>query len=123
MVSNGDYEVMHKAYGEALSRILALEAELAVRDNCANEVLRILREATGKRDFHSEMEAAEYAAELIRAGGWRPIAEAPEGAYITVGRCWFDEWETSRSNKVSAVLCEFTHYLPEPEPPAREVAR
>lgn len=47
------------------ARIRELEAELAVRDNMGDEVLRILREATGKRDFHSEMEAAEYAAKLL----------------------------------------------------------
>lgn len=29
MVSNADYEIMHKAYAEALSKILELEAELA----------------------------------------------------------------------------------------------
>lgn len=46
-------------------RILELEAELAVRDNMGNEVLRILREVTGKRDFHSEREAAEWAARMI----------------------------------------------------------
>lgn len=46
-------------------RILELESELAVRDNMGNEVLRILREVTGKRDFHSEMEAAEWAARMI----------------------------------------------------------
>lgn len=47
------------------SRIRELEAELAVRDNMGDEVLRILREATGKRDFHSEMEAAEWAAKML----------------------------------------------------------
>jgi hypothetical protein len=46
-------------------RIRELEAELQVRDNMGNEVLRILREATGKRDFHSEMEAAEWAAKML----------------------------------------------------------
>lgn len=48
-----------------IKRIRELEAELQVRDNSANEVLRILREATGKRDFHSEMEAVEWAAKLL----------------------------------------------------------
>lgn len=46
-------------------RIRELNAEIAVRDNMGNEVLRILREATGKRDFHSEMEAAEWAAKML----------------------------------------------------------
>ena len=49
----------------AQSRIRELEAELQVRDDMGNEVLRILREATGKRDFHSEMEAAEWAAKML----------------------------------------------------------
>ncbi len=48
-----------------VARIRELEAELQVRDNMGNEVLRILREATGKRDFHSEMEAAELAAKML----------------------------------------------------------
>lgn len=48
-----------------VARIRELEAEIAVRDNMGNEVLRILREATGRRDFHSEMEAAEWAAKLL----------------------------------------------------------
>lgn len=56
---------MSREIAEKAARIRELEAELAARDNCANEVLRILREATGKRDFHSEMEAAEWAAKAL----------------------------------------------------------
>ena len=52
-------------YSWAHRRIRELEAELAVRDNMGNEVLRILREATGRRDFHSEMEAAAWAAKML----------------------------------------------------------
>lgn len=52
-------------YARLMKRIQQLESELQVRDNSANEVLRILREATGKRDFHSEMEAAEWAAKML----------------------------------------------------------
>lgn len=48
-----------------VARIRELEAELQVRDNMGDEVLRILREATGRRDFHSEMEAAEWAAKML----------------------------------------------------------
>lgn len=59
-------------------------------------------------------------AAVLAEVGWRPISEAPEAGYITVGRYWFDEWEVSRSNKASAVVCDYTHYLPEPAPPARE---
>ncbi len=47
-------------YARLMKRIQQLEAELQVRDNMGNEVLRILREAMGRRDFHSEMEAAEH---------------------------------------------------------------
>lgn len=57
--------VSNNPYSWAYWRIRELEAELAVRDNSANEVLRILREATRKRDFHSEMEAAEHAAKML----------------------------------------------------------
>lgn len=48
-----------------VTRIRELEAELQVRDDMGDEVLRILREATGRRDFHSEMEAAQWAARMI----------------------------------------------------------
>ena len=47
------------------ARTRELEAEIAVRDNMGDEVLRILREVTGKRGFHSEMEAAEWAARML----------------------------------------------------------
>jgi hypothetical protein len=66
------------------SRIRELEAELAVRDNMGDKVLRILREATGKRGFHSEMEAAEAAAkeiEELRANG-------AYVAYVDYGQDW-----------------------------------
>lgn len=73
------------------------------------------------------------AAELIRAGGWRPIADAPEGQSLIVGGYWLngnaDEatrpyvWirESFQMEKDEAIEEHFTHYLPEPEPPAREV--
>lgn len=57
--------IMDRKQREMKARIRELEAEIAVRDNIGNEVLRILREATGKRDFHSEMEAAEHAAKML----------------------------------------------------------
>ena len=61
-------------------RIRELEAELQVRDNMGDEVLRILREATGRRDFHSEMEAAEWAAKLLDEARrpWRQMTAAEE---------------------------------------------
>jgi len=46
-------------------RVRELEAEIEVRDNSANETLRILREALTDRGFHSEMEAATAAAKEI----------------------------------------------------------
>jgi len=50
---------------EARKRVRELEAEVQVRDDSANETLRILREALPNRGFHSEMEAAEAAAKEI----------------------------------------------------------
>ena len=50
---------------ELENRVRDLRAEIDVRDNSANETLRILREALPNRGFHSEMEAAEAAAKEI----------------------------------------------------------
>lgn len=63
------------------------------------------------------------AAEIIRAGGWRPIAEAPEKKQLLVG-AWVDEyWDTSLVYEKKVAIYEgYTHYLPEPAPPAREAA-
>lgn len=58
-------------------RIRELDAEIAVRDNMGNEVLRILREATGKRDFHSEIEAAEWAAKLLAQARAKEASNGP----------------------------------------------
>jgi len=105
------------------ARIRELEAELDVRDDMGDEVLRILREATGRRDFHSEMEAAEYAAELIRQGGWRPISEAPKGQVLVLVGRWHRGWWQWKETWFAGQAAEdgYTHYLPEPAPPAREV--
>lgn len=64
------------------------------------------------------------AAELIRAGGWRPIAEAPEGRPVTCGKHTprGGDWLVYRFFSAAHAAKEgYTHYLPEPEPPAREV--
>lgn len=81
------------------------------------------------------LEAAEHAARMLagRAGGWRPIAEAPEWQSLIVG-AWGErigedgvsvthEWfaETFQMKKHEALRECYTHYLPEPAPPAREV--
>jgi len=61
------------------------------------------------------------AAEIIRESGWRPIAEAPEDAgYFgkRTGRVWI---RCYLHMKELAVQLGYTHYLPEPAPPAREV--
>lgn len=73
------------------------------------------------------------AAEIIRESGWRPIAEAPEWQSLIVG-VWGErvgadgatvsqEWfiESFQMKKDEAIREGYTHYLPEPEPPAREV--
>lgn len=69
--------------------------------------------------------ALRAAAELIRAGGWRPIAEAPKGqALVLVGRWHRGEWNWKITWFAGQAAEDgYTHYLPEPEPPAREVAR
>lgn len=54
-----------KLAADALEAVERLEAGIQVRDNMGNEVLRILREATGRRDFHSEMEAADLTEYLL----------------------------------------------------------
>lgn len=62
-------------------------------------------------------------AEFIRAGGWRPIAEAPEGRPVTCGKHTprGGDWLVYRFFSAAHAAKEgYTHYLPEPEPPARE---
>ena len=74
-------------------------------------------------DAKWKAKALRAAAELIRAGGWRPIAEAPEVKELRVDcYCrdrWFRPWYGV--DKAYAIAHGYTHYLPEPEPPAREV--
>lgn len=69
------------------------------------------------------------AAELIRAGGWRPIAEAPEGGVALWVGSWekmadgsevFISWDEQQFKR-DAIVIGYTHYLPKPDPPAREV--
>lgn len=63
------------------------------------------------------------AAEIIRESGWRPIAEAPEGVGLFLGA--YGEMGTwcsyGPAKKDFAIRCGYTHYLPEPALPAREV--
>ena len=62
------------------------------------------------------------AAELIRAGGWRPIAEAPVEKELIVGEWINGNWCIAEGfDKRAAIATGKTHYLPEPAPPAREV--
>lgn len=57
--------------------------------------------------------------------GWQPIAEAPDTRQLHVGRYannrW-SEWRIDALDGAKSVAIEFgyTHYLPDPEPPARE---
>lgn len=67
--------------------------------------------------------ALRAAAELIRAGGWRPITEAPGGKFLVVAvyetnNRWYRYFGIEKGD---AIANGYTHYLPEPEPPAREV--
>lgn len=54
--------------------------------------------------------------------GWRPIAEAPEGRAFRVGAYVGDVWFSPAGwcDREVAMRHGYTHYLPEPEPPARE---
>lgn len=73
-------------------------------------------------DAEWKSKALRAAAEIIRESGWRPIAEAPEKKQLLVG-AWVDEyWDTSLVYEKKVAIYEgYTHYLPEPAPPAREV--
>lgn len=102
--ANGLMEPAFRAWGELMDRVMAddkrireLEAELAARDNMGNEVLRILREATGRRDFHSEMEAAEWAAKLLaeaRLDSAR-LDAAERGKFSIRNNAMSDKWEVT----------------------------
>ena len=76
-------------------------------------------------DAEWKAKALRAAAELIRAGGWRPIAEAPRGVVVLVGRYVGDDWHQIHEMPGIATERGFTHYLPcwrdSPTPPAREV--
>lgn len=61
------------------------------------------------------------AAELIRAGGWSEIHEAPRDKTMLFGMHDHGRWMKLYVEKSVAVDLGCTHYLPEPEPPAREV--
>lgn len=64
------------------------------------------------------------AAELIRQSGWRPIAEfADDDEYMTCGAWVNGQWNVTRVmlSKPRAIALGYTHYIPEPEPPAQEV--
>ena len=74
-----------------------------------------------KISYHQRSSALRAAAELIRQGGWRPISEAPENQWLFVGKRALKEWYSATMRKKWAIAHGYTHYLPEPEPPAREV--
>lgn len=89
-----------------------------------NEVLEWLDADIQAAKFRMELVEIgllRAAAELIRAAGWRPIAEAPSSKSLLVGGWEGDYWDTDMIPKHTALDCGYTHYLPEPEPPAREV--
>jgi hypothetical protein len=74
-------------------------------------------------DAKWKAKALRAAAELIRAGGWRPIAEAPGGKFLVVAvyepnNRWYRYFGIEKGD---AIANGYTHYLPEPEPPALEV--
>ncbi len=77
-----------------------------------------------KISYHQRSLALRAAAELIRQGGWRPIAECGDAYLKHVGKwsgdTWKEDWnvwpEWAKANG-------YTHFFTEPEPPAREAAR
>lgn len=74
--------------------------------------------------YSKQADLLRAAAELIRAGGWRPISEfADDDEYMTFGAWVNGQWNATRVmlSKPRAIALGYTHYLPEPEPPAREV--
>lgn len=54
--------------------------------------------------------------------GWRPIAEAPNHKAFPVGVYIDDVWFSPAgwASRDVAICHGYTHYLPQPEPPARE---
>jgi hypothetical protein len=91
-----------------------------------NEVLERLDAAASDRGpivyelVHVELLRA--AAELIRAGGWRPIAEAPPKLnWALCGRWNGQIWEEVESSPKECAELGWTHYFVVPAPPAREV--
>lgn len=88
-----------------------------------DEVLSQLDDVTNSAFAGAVVSAdvCRVAAELIRASGWRPIAEAPEGEWLFVGKPTLTGWFPFSANKAGAIANGYTHYLPMPEPPEREV--
>lgn len=90
-----------------------------------NEVLERLDADIQAAKFRMELVEIgllRAAAELIRAGGWRPIAEAPEKTTLRVGMyingVWFSP--VCEYDKSIAIRHEYTHFLLLPAPPARK---
>lgn len=74
-------------------------------------------------DAEWKAKALRAAAEIIRESGWRPIAAAPsDRTLILVGRWHHGKWQWKETWFASKAAEDgYTHYLPEPAPPAREV--
>ena len=98
--------------------------EIAACEHDAHAVgLRLVDKVLAAKWHECESEKLRAAAEIIRESGWRPIAEAPAVGELRVGcYCrdrWFRPWYGV--DKQYAIAHGYTHYLPEPAPPAREV--
>lgn len=77
----------------------------------------------GFQDAEWKATALRAAAELIRAGGWRPIAEAPPKLnWALCGRWNGPIWEVVESHPKQCAELGWTHYFVVPAPPAREVS-
>ncbi len=70
-----------------------------------------------------ERVAAAVAAQVRRDMRWRPIAEAPADEWLMAGKwhdtraVWCREWQVFKDE---AIMSNYTHYLPQPEPPEKE---
>ena len=101
--------------------------ELARKAHEAHELTLIERFKSGRTLLRWEQEGREHraawraaVAAVLAEVGWRPISEAPEGAGYFAKHS-YGSWVRIHHAKKLAVSLGFTHYLPEPEPPAREV--
>lgn len=114
------YPALAAELREARKRVRELEAEIEVRDNSANETLRILREALPNRGFHSEMEAAEAAAKEIKAAREKAedfshhvetLGTIAAIASTLMGKVGVDVWLDDQSRMTDYLCIKFEQFV------------